>query len=61
MLGAEILEKRESRSGIFRELEADLVISLEVAVAMRVWLDQRINEAQQAREILAQAQKGTTQ
>jgi len=61
VLGAEILEKRESRSGIFRELEADLAISLDVAVALRVWLDQRINELQQAREILVQAHKETKQ
>jgi hypothetical protein len=61
VLGAEILEKRESRTGIFRELEADLVISPKVAIALRGWLDERINEAQLAREIMEQAQKEAEQ
>jgi hypothetical protein len=56
-LGAEIPEKRVGRSGIFRELEADLVMNVEVAISLRAWLDQRINELQQTRELLAQ--KGT--
>src|SRR6266700_8184863 len=57
-LGEEIPEKRVGRSGIFRELETDLVMSADVAIALRAWLDQRINELQQTREqIVALAQK----
>ena|ERR1035437_2387583 len=44
VLGPELLEKRETRSGIFREIEADLVLTKESALAVRDWLDQRIAE-----------------
>lgn len=56
VLGEEIPEKRIARSGIFRELEADLVMSLETATAIRVWLDQKINELQQIHEQIASIQ-----
>jgi hypothetical protein len=52
-LQPETVSKRDARSGVFRELEADLVINLEVAVALRGWLDQRITEMQNIRALLA--------
>ncbi|MCI0553464.1 MAG: hypothetical protein L0287_21155 [Anaerolineae bacterium] len=52
-VGQEILEKREGRHGLFREIEADLIISEETAVALRTWLDGKINEFQQMNEIIA--------
>lgn len=45
VLGPEIEGRRTGKQGIFREVEADLVMSLEVAVAMRDWLTERINES----------------
>lgn len=44
ILGREMLDKRVSRNGVFREVEVDLVMTLEAAVALRSWLDDRINE-----------------
>lgn len=55
-LGPEITEKREIRQGVFREVEADLVFSVETAIAMRDWLDQRIQESQRLQQIIADAQ-----
>jgi hypothetical protein len=57
LLGEEIIERRETKQGIFREVEADLVMTVEVAVAIRDWLDQRINESLQASQLLAGDQK----
>jgi hypothetical protein len=51
-LQPETVSKRETRSGLFREVEADLVMSMEVAVAFRAWLDTRITEMQNTREQL---------
>ena len=45
-LGPEVMEKREVRQGVFREVEADLVFSLDTAVALRTWLDRQIQECQ---------------
>ena len=44
ILQPETMSKREVRSGMFRELEADLVVNLEVATALRAWLDEKITE-----------------
>ena len=44
VLGPELVEKRISRSGLFREMEADLVLSVATAVSLRAWLDDRIHE-----------------
>jgi len=51
-LQPEIMEKREVRSGMFQELETDLVMSLEVAMELRTWLDQRITEMQNIRSLM---------
>ena len=53
IIGQEILEKREGRHGLFREIEADLIISEETAIALRTWLDGKISEFQQMNEIIA--------
>jgi hypothetical protein len=53
LLGPEIIDKREVREGIFREVEADLVMSMEVAIALRGWLDDKIKELQSVREMIA--------
>jgi hypothetical protein len=53
VVGPEIMEKREIREGLFREVEADLVMSVEVAIALRGWLDDRIKEIQTVRETIA--------
>jgi len=50
-LGPELVEKRVVRSGLFREVEADLVMDLDVALAVRSWLDTKIKEAQDLAEL----------
>jgi hypothetical protein len=55
-LGPEIIEKREVRDGVFREVEADLVFSMDTAVALRAWLDEKIQESQRLQQMLAAAQ-----
>jgi hypothetical protein len=37
-LGREVIEKRDVRQGVFREIEADLVFSVDTAVVLRAWL-----------------------
>lgn len=34
---------RESREGVIREVEATMTMTLKTAIAMRAWLDERIN------------------
>lgn len=58
VLQPETLDKREGRAGLFRELEADLVLNMETAMALRSWLDERINEMQNIRvQMLAHLQQ----
>jgi hypothetical protein len=62
LLGEEVSEKRVVKSGIFREIEADLVMSVDIAIAIRGWLDERITQIQQTREqMIALAKKETKQ
>ena len=62
VLGEEISEKRVGKSGIFREIEADLVMSVDIAIAIRGWLDEKINQIQKTREqVIAVTEKGTKQ
>lgn len=53
-LGPELMDKRVVREGLFREVEADLVLTVEVAIAVRAWLDARIEEVQNARMLMQQ-------
>jgi hypothetical protein len=59
-LQPENLQKREGRSGLFREIEADLIMSMEVAMVLRTWLDEKITEMQNIRAqlIAAHEQRG---
>lgn len=43
---SEVIERRVSKTGIFREVEADLVLSVTGAIAIRDWLTERLNEIQ---------------
>lgn len=54
-LGSEIPERRNVRSGVFRELEADLVFTIETAVALRDWLDDKIKQHAAALAAMAKA------
>lgn len=54
-LGPEIIEKREVRQGVFREVEADLIFSVDTAIALRAWLDGKIQESQRLQEIFTAA------
>lgn len=51
VLQPETMEKREIRSGLFREVEADLILTLETAMALRIWLDEKITEMQNVRAL----------
>jgi hypothetical protein len=53
----ENLKKRQMRPGLFREVEADLVLSMEMAVVLRNWLDEKITEMQNVRAQLAALQQ----
>jgi hypothetical protein len=46
-LGPEILEQRRGTEGILREVEVGVVMDLNVAKALVVWLMERINVADQ--------------
>jgi hypothetical protein len=43
-LGPEILERRETRKAIVRELEVDVVLDIAGAMVLRQWLDSRIEQ-----------------
>jgi hypothetical protein len=43
-LGDELKEKRQSRTGIVREVEADLSMDLSTAIAIHGWLETKIQE-----------------
>jgi hypothetical protein len=57
VLQPETMSKRDARPGLFREVEADLVISMEVAMALRAWLDDKIAEMQNTRAQMAALEK----
>jgi len=44
LLGEELRDRRETRSAIVRELEADLTMDLPAAVALHKWLGGKIKE-----------------
>lgn len=43
-LSAELVEKREGRLGVVRELEVNLAIDLPTAIALRQWLDGHMSQ-----------------
>jgi len=56
-LGDEIVEKREGRDGLIRQIEVDIFMSEATARDIRVWLDQKLEEFQGLRNMMEQ-QKG---
>ena len=56
VLGEEIVDKRVGKTGVFRELEADLVMSIEAATALRDWLNARLDDYESIRSDLGGAQ-----
>ena len=42
VLGKDVPEKKVGRSGFVREMEVDVVLSLELAEGLRKWLDDKI-------------------
>ena len=51
-LGDEIEGSRESKQGIIREMEIDLIMNEETAIELRIWLDQNLEEFEKRRKIL---------
>lgn len=49
-LTQELREEREGRNGVFRELEANLVLSYESAVSIRDWLTKNISRVDELRQ-----------
>jgi hypothetical protein len=43
-LGSELREQREGRKAIIREMEVDVVLEIAQAIALRQWLDERIQQ-----------------
>ena len=50
-LGEEISERRVSREGMVREMEVDVVTTVESAQSFIVWLQGKIDEAKKRKEI----------
>lgn len=48
--GKEISEKRDGKSGIVRELEAEIIMSLQSAKAFHSWLGMQIDKVDQSRK-----------
>lgn len=48
-LGAEIKSKRQGRAGMVREVEVDVVLGLEQAKALHLWLGDKIREIESYR------------
>lgn len=45
-LGPELLEKRDVRKSIIREMEVDVVLDITQAIGLRQWLDEKIQQYQ---------------
>ena len=57
-IGPEIPERRQGRDGVFREIEADLVLSIPAARSMKAWLETQIKHAEDMQaEIRAEVEK----
>jgi hypothetical protein len=46
-LGEELKSERVAREGIVREIEASIVVDVEVAKVLRAWLDDKIKQAEE--------------
>ena len=52
MLGSEDLSLRVEKDGMFREVEADIVLSVELAKTVVGWLNDRIKEAEKVKTLI---------
>ena len=59
-LGPEILEKREERKGLVREVEVDVVLSVDQARALRTWLTNKIESLESLTGLQAADQLAAT-
>ena len=50
ILGKEILDKREGKECIIREIESGLIMNLEVAKILRNWIDDKIDKYEKFKE-----------
>ena len=55
VLGEEIREKRESKTGIVRESEVGVCVDVEVAKSLVVWLQDKIHAIEDARRTMEDA------
>jgi len=47
-LGPEIKEKRQSKEGVIREVEVGIALSVDVAKALALWLQEKIHQVEDA-------------
>ncbi len=59
-LGEEVVEKRESKEGIVRQMEVDLIMNEETARDLRNWLDQSLEEFEERRKVMEELRKQQT-
>ena len=52
-LGEEV--KREGKTGVIREIEVDVLLDENCAIALHKWLGEKISSLQQARETVSDA------
>jgi hypothetical protein len=55
-LGDEVVEDRQQKDGVFREVEVGLVMNLNVARALQQWLTEKIDLAEKTMQQLQQQQ-----
>lgn len=58
-LGPELRDRRESRTGIIRQVAATVVMSLDSARSLRDWLDEKIEVLEGVHESVAQEGDGS--
>ena len=58
-LGDELIEERVQREGVFREVEVGLVMNLNVAKALHVWLTDKIELAEKTQQQIGAEQRQT--
>lgn len=56
--GHEVMEERESKEGIIREVEVGVLLDLPAAKTFAVWLNEKIAELEKTREKILGSQQG---
>jgi hypothetical protein len=56
-MGEEIISERIGRNGLVREVEVDVIMSLETARALQTWLKEKIDQADALREVSQKEKK----